>query len=96
MKDSDKQKSNPNEDLEGFEIELEERFAPIRPDPQFVDRLRRRLTYPSETELEIPNRIVNLGMTVVILVVGLLLTVGMARFIYDFLALVGIIHPDQD
>jgi hypothetical protein len=96
MKGRDEEENDRKEDLEGFEIELEERFAPVKPNPEFVDRLRRRLAYGQGTELEIPNQMVNLGIVTSILVIGLLLTVGLARLIYDFLRLIGVTHSGRE
>lgn len=95
MKGSSEEESNRAEDLEGFEIELEERFAPVKPSPEFVDRLRRRLTYPQGTELEIPNQMVNLGLAAAILIIGLFLTVGLARLIFEFLVAIGVVHAKR-
>ena len=101
-KEEDKLKTEPSEEadpknnLEGFEIDLEERFTPVRPNPEFVDRLRRRLADSRGTQLEIPNRMVNLGIAVLILVAWLLVTVGSARLFYNLLSWMGVFPNEKN
>jgi hypothetical protein len=96
MKMKDEKNPEMESDLQDFEIELEERFSPVNPNPEFVDRLRKRLSTSQETELEIPNRILNLGIVLAILLAGLLLTAGLARLLYELLVLIGLIRSKRN
>jgi len=49
-----KRKTPEEENLEGFEIELEGSFRPVAPDPQFIERLKSKLLTPPQTMLEPP------------------------------------------
>jgi hypothetical protein len=49
-----KRKTQEEENLEGFEIQLEGTYRPIAPDPQFIERLKSRLVTPPQTVLEPP------------------------------------------
>jgi len=47
-----KRKTLEEENLAGFEIELEGSFRRVAPDPQFIERLKSKLLTPPQTTLE--------------------------------------------
>jgi hypothetical protein len=90
----DKSPDAENE-LRDLEIELEDQFMPVHPDPEFVHRLRRRLTSPQEMTLESQNQLLNLALALGIVTAGLFALVAAARGIYEMLKGFGIIRKED-
>ncbi len=93
----DPARSHQNQEpIEGMEARLQSRFSPVTPDPEFVNRLRRNLTSPPETELEVVHAaqafFIALGVTI-----GALMAVGLLiRIVWWIFKWSGISRTDND
>jgi hypothetical protein len=69
------------EDLDEVEVQLEETFKPVIPDPEFIRRLHRRLTTPPVTVLEHRTQAVDLILMALGVLLGAALLAVLGRLI---------------
>ncbi|MDD5368251.1 MAG: hypothetical protein PHQ40_04125 [Anaerolineaceae bacterium] len=87
-----KKPMHTDDQLRNLEIELEDQFLPVRPDPEFVHRLRRRLVSSSGVTLEGQDHLLNLVLALGIVMAGLFAVVALIRGIYGLVKVLDLIH----
>ncbi|MCL4561344.1 MAG: hypothetical protein M1281_12100 [Chloroflexi bacterium] len=93
MRETDHRNEDLIEPISGMENRLQMRLTPVRPDPEFVDRLRKRLTSPPDTMLEPPTGFFNIFLVLGIVSGSVLALTLVLRLIILILDELGVFHP---
>lgn len=83
------------EQLSRVELELENRLAPVQPDPEFIRDLHTRLTAPPGMGLEQETHLSDLLIALGVAGGGILILVVMLRLVYEVLKAVGVIRTSR-
>jgi hypothetical protein len=93
MRDTDHRFEDITEPILGMESRLQTRLTPVRPDPEFVDRLRKRLISPPDMMLESQSGFLNLFLVLGIVSGGVIVLTLVLRLILFILDGMGVFHP---
>ena len=84
-----------SDNLDDMEIQLQSSLSPVKPNPEFVQQLRRRLTSPPTMVLEMRSHLFDLFVALSIVMGGILILVMILRGIYELLVLIGLIRSEE-
>ncbi len=77
-----------------FETQLESTLAPVKPNPEFIQHLRKRLTTTPAMVLEGESRLLDAMIALGLVMSGIIILVTLLWGIYQVLVRTGIIETD--
>ncbi len=80
--------------LSDVEIQLESSLSPVKPNPEFIQHLRDRLSTNPVMVLERESHLLDVLIALGTVMGGILILVGLLRGIYEVLVATGVIRSD--
>ncbi len=94
-KDANRRPRLSPQQLDQVESQLESAFSPVRPNPEFVNRLKQNLSNPPDMGLEMRSQLVEAIQALGIAMVGILTISLVLRIVWMLFKWIGLIHPED-